>query len=235
VLKGIVFDRDLADVYTLDLTARAAENPDEIQFDTLIWSQPGSGLPRYHYRARVTLQQGIQMGPISKMRKDDGQATLSGRELYHDGTLFHGLSFQGIEQILTIDASGLTMRASLPPMPREDQGQFGVQTFNPFLVDVQLQSLLVWAKRFVGQGGLPLRIAQGTQYRPMPFGEAMLTSMHVQSQSSLSLVADVEMWDGAGSLCMEVKGAEITLSARLNELFLCNRLDVTDFGAPVSA
>jgi NAD(P)-dependent dehydrogenase (short-subunit alcohol dehydrogenase family) len=247
VLKGVVFDQELADTYALDVTARPALDPDQISFDALIWSGCSAtasecalgkqnGLPRYHYRAQVTLQcsngheQPPETGLTSEEWLDRGQAVVSGRSLYQDGTLFHGPTFQGIDAILRIDDDGLTMRASLPPMRREDQGQFAVQSFNPFLIDVQLQSLLVWAKRHLGHVGLPLRIQQGIQYRPMPFGEVFVTSMHVRSRSALSLVADVEIRNGAGALCMAVKGAEITLSARLNELFLQNRVDAAGEG-----
>lgn len=235
VLKGIVFDQELADVYTLDLTTRPTRDPDRIQFDALIWSQRGDSLPRYHYRAEVTLQYGLEAAPAAEAGDDYGKVILSGSDLYQDGTLFHGPSFQGIQAIPRIDDDGLTMCASLPPVASSDQGQFVVQTFNPFLIDVQLQSLLVWAKRYAGAGGLPLRIEQGIQYRPMAFGEVMVTSMKVRSRSALSLVADVEIRDSTGTLCMEVKGAEITLSARLNELFLQNRLDLVSAGRRVPA
>jgi len=97
------------------------------------------------------------------------------------------------------------------------------------VVDVQLQSLLVWAHHFIGYGGLPLRIGCGVQHRPLRFDEVTMTSMRVLSSSSRHLVADVEVRDAEGALCMEVREAEITLSERLNTLFLDNRLERVPF------
>ena len=105
------------------------------------------------------------------------------------------------------------------------QGQFPVYTFNPYAVDVHLQSLLVWARHFVGYGGLPLRIRKGLQYRPLRFGETTYASMRVLSHSASALVADVTIYDTDGFVLMDVYGAEITLSQRLNQLFEQNSLE----------
>lgn len=237
VLKGIVFDQELAETYVLDLTTQPSSDPSQVVLESLIWSQCDDGMPRYHYRAQITLRRpapdGVGSGALSDARGAASAAhgaTPADHRLYHDGTLFHGDRFQGIDAILSIDESGLTMRVALPPLSWSDQGQFAVRTFNPYLVDVHLQSLLVWARRYVGYGGLPLRIEQGIQYGAMPFGEPMLTTMRVRSRTRQSLVADVEMRNSQDAVCLVVKGAEITLSHRLNALFLENRLDSADVG-----
>ncbi len=234
VLKGVVFDQELADAHILDITTKPSCNPDQVVLETMIWSQRDDGVPRYHYRAQVTLRRvtsdDVGSGPSPTIHR----VTPPDYGLYQDGTLFHGERLQGIEAILNIDESGLTMRASLPPLSWGDQGQFPVGTFNPYLVDVHLQSLLVWARRYVGHGGLPLRIEQGVQYRAMPFGAPMLTTMRVRSRSNQALVADVKMRDSRDEVCMVVRGAEITLSPRLNTLFLQNQLELGRAGLGLS-
>jgi NAD(P)-dependent dehydrogenase (short-subunit alcohol dehydrogenase family) len=238
-LKGIVFDEEAADDYILDLTASASaphnQGPATLGVEALIWSQTSGGLPRYHYRAHVTLGaadttagMGLDEGPAVGHRVGGGNgsvAKIAGATLYRDRVLFHGPSFRGIQEVLTLDERGLTMVCSLPALPVDVRGQFPVQTFNPYVVDVQLQSLLVWAHHVIGYGGLPLRIGCGVQHRPLRFDEVTMTSMTVLSSSSRHLVADVEVRDAAGELCMEVREAEITLSERLNTLFLDNRLE----------
>ena len=116
------------------------------------------------------------------------------------------------------------MRCYLPRLPWEAQGQFYAQTFNPFVVDAQLQSLLVWSRHYLGVAGLPLRIAGGTLYRPLHFDEVTYVTMRVRSHSVRNVVADVMVQDEQGAVIMEVDGAEITLSPRLGELFRQNHL-----------
>ncbi|MEJ5311421.1 MAG: SDR family NAD(P)-dependent oxidoreductase [Anaerolineae bacterium] len=250
-LKGIVFDETLAEDYILDLreTATSAE---ALHFDALISSE-ANGKPRYHYKAQITLRRskgqeaggrmqdagsrmqesanhesriGLQ-NPKSKIQNPKSKIqNLTGETLYADHTLFHGPSFRGVEEVLAISEEGLTLRCCLPEVSPEVQGQFPVQSFNPYLTDVQLQSLLIWAKKMRGVVGLPLRIQKGEQFRQVQFGEVTYATLTVQSVTDHSLIADVVVHDAAGALCSHVTGAEITLSKRLLGLFEQNELGV---------
>ncbi len=239
VLKGIVFDETLADDYILDLRETAA-SPEAIYFDALI-SSAANGKSRYHYKAQITLKSESANQQIGKSANRKSRITdyelritdhesgiriqnLTGEILYHDHTLFHGPSFRGVEEVLTISEQGLTLRCCLPAVPPEVQGQFPVQTFNPYLTDVQLQSLLIWAKKTHDIVGLPLRIQKGEQFRQVHFGEVTYATLIVQSITDHNLVADVIVHNADGDLCSRVTGAEITLSKRLLGLFEQNRL-----------
>ncbi|HOU11548.1 MAG TPA: SDR family NAD(P)-dependent oxidoreductase [Anaerolineae bacterium] len=235
-LKGIVFDDTLADDYILDLreTATSAEN---LHFDALI-SSAANGKSRYHYKAQITLRRMVN----GEWQMANGDSTnhesrielqnlkskiqnLTGETLYADHTLFHGPSFRGVEEVLAISEEGLTLRCCLPEVPLQVQGQFPVQSFNPYLTDVQLQSLLIWAKKMRGVVGLPLRIQKGEQFRQVHFGEITYATLTVHSISDYSLVADVVVHNAEGDLCSRVAGAEITLSARLLGLFEQNQME----------
>ena len=120
--------------------------------------------------------------------------------------------------------SSISMTCDLPSISLAEQGQFQIQSFNPFVTDIQLQSLLIWAKSNYGFGGLPLRIAKGVQYRRVPTGQKTYASMEVRTASSRRLVADVIVHDSEGVVYSQVTGAEITLSDRLNTLFRQNQL-----------
>ncbi|MCJ7549227.1 MAG: SDR family NAD(P)-dependent oxidoreductase, partial [Anaerolineae bacterium] len=208
-LKGIVFDGDLADAYILELEAHRDADGDGMAYDALISSQTRQGRPRYHYRARITV--GPPLAAAFASVPVAGANAMDGATLYRDSILFHGPRLQGIESILELNEGGLTMRCCQPWLSREMQGQFPVQTFNPYAVDVQLQSLLVWAHRYVGHAGLPLQIRGGVSYQPIRFGAVTYTTMQVRSCTARSLVADVTTVDETGRLCLEVRGAEITL------------------------
>jgi len=221
-LKGIVFDSTLAEEYVLDLN-ELSKKPEELVFEGAIWSATPGGKPRYHYRANITL---VRQRPPAPDLPYDRSPThpIPGATLYADNTLFHGPSFRGVESVLNLGPTSLTARCHLPRISREVQGQFPVQNFNPYFADVQLQSLLVWAKHIYGYGGLPLRIRRGEKYHPAAFGETTYATLSVRSQQAHSLVADVTVHNEQGELYSRVTGAEITLSPRLNELFRQNRL-----------
>ncbi len=231
VLKGIVFDETLASDYLLELREIAA-SAGELQFAAQI-STENNGKTRYHYKAHITLRHEIEghgsttaasPSPLPHL-PSSSPASLSGEMLYTDHTLFHGPSFRGVEEVLHLSEEGLTLRCRLAEVPPEVQGQFPVQTFNPYLTDVQLQSLLIWAKRMRGVVGLPLRIRHGEQFRTGHFGETFYVTLMVQSVSEHSLVADVLVYDEHHALCSRVSGAEITLSKRLLQLFEQNQLE----------
>jgi len=249
-LKGIVFDETLAGEYVLDLN-ETAKSSEMLCFDAMISSE-SDGKPRFHYKAQITLRRGADGRSESAGERVNGAANteyripnyesrdaddeskiqnlkpkiqnLAGEVLYRDGTLFHGPSFRGVAEVLEMPGRGLTMRCCLPGVPVEGQGQFPVQSFNPYLADAQLQSMLIWSKQMRGVVGLPLRIQKGEQFRAVHFGETTYATLTVQSAGEHSLVADVEVRDGQGVLCSRVTGAEITLSERLNGLFARNCL-----------
>jgi hypothetical protein len=221
-LKGIVFDETLVDEYVLDLK-EVVKNRDELVFEGIIWSTSPVGKPRYHYRANLTLCR--ERPPAPEMPLDRSATyDLPGAPLYGDNTLFHGPSFRGVDRVLNMSENSLTTRCVLPEMSHEMQGQFPVQSFNPFLADVQLQSFLVWAKLTYGYGGLPLRIERGEKYLPVAFGETTYASLTIRSRAAHSLVADVTVHNEQGRLYSQTIGAEITLSPRLNDLFRQNRI-----------
>ncbi|HQE92512.1 MAG TPA: SDR family NAD(P)-dependent oxidoreductase [Anaerolineae bacterium] len=233
VLKGIVFDETLSADYVLDLR-ETAKSDAELHFDALI-SSAANGKPRYHYKAQITLIQNpesrISESPMtdSELRMAHGELrhtpyVIAGETLYRARTLFHGPSFRGVEGVLAISEQGLTVRCCLPEILPEVQGQFPVQTFNPYLTDVQLQSLLIWAKQMRGVVGLPLLIQKGEQFRPVHFGETTYATLTVQSVTNYSLVAAVAVHDADSVLYSRVSSVEITLSARLLGLFEQNQL-----------
>ena len=55
VLKGIVFDENLADEYVLHLKEVAKTPGESVEFDALITSQNAQGRTLYHYSGRVKL------------------------------------------------------------------------------------------------------------------------------------------------------------------------------------
>lgn len=223
VYKGLVFDDALAPAHRLAVQEVQAGDGQRI-FDTLITSEAQTGLRRNHYSARIELRseplEAVPEVPVDFQEIDP----MSGAHLYESGVLFHGPAFRGVQRVLHLDDEGLVAVCRLPAIPIEVQGQFPVQTFNPYLADVQLQSLLIWAHHTYGYGGLPLKIRESVYYRNPAFGETTYATLAVRSHAEHRLVADVTIHDAEGLVYGRVIDAEITMSPRLNALFAQNTL-----------
>ncbi len=219
VLKGIVFDDTLAPAYTVELKEADKSVKGQILLDVLISSQTPQGKPRYHYSVRLHLLDQPLIAPRyanADLRLTDGEP---GAPLYTNGTLFHGPSFQGVRRILNYSPQHLTLECEMPNVSEAAQGQFAVQSFNPFLADVQFQSMVIWARRFYNAGSLPLRAQAGTYYGSPCAGKSFYVSLEVRSHSESGLVADIIAHDSDGKIYTRVDGAEVTISAQLNRLF----------------
>ena len=224
VFKGIVFDQSLADEYLLELK-ETQKSSGEVILEGKISSESPDGKLRNHYRALVEFRKNIPDQPRIKDYKLFPESPQDGIQYYEDKILFHGARFRGVQEVINISPTGLTTRCELPSFSIREQGQFPVGSFNPFLADIHLQSLLIWASSQLGSIGLPLKISGGTQFKSVDFGTTTFATMQVQSSSNHRLVADVISHDEAGNIYSHIEGAEITLNNKLFELFKDNKLE----------
>jgi len=224
VFKGIVFDQDLAEEYLLELK-ETQKSSGSVIFEGKISSESPEGKLRNHYQALVELRKTIPDQPQIQGFELLHESPQNGLQYYEDKILFHGPRFRGVQEVLNLSPSGLIARCELPSFPIREQGQFPVGSFNPFLADIHLQSLLIWASSQLGSIGLPLKISGGTQYKPVDFDTTTYATMQVQSSSNHRLIADVISHDEMGNIYSHVEGAEITLNNKLFDLFKDNKLE----------
>ncbi|MDR3573812.1 MAG: SDR family NAD(P)-dependent oxidoreductase [Anaerolineaceae bacterium] len=221
VLKGIVFDDNLAGEYVLDLKEVSKSQKGEIDFEAIIWSKTKKDRTLYHYSLMVRLVKEAPAIPVDAafdlVSRTDIQV-IPGNMLYKNGTLFHGPAFQGVEQVLQVSPSKLITKCSLPKLDEKVQGQFTVQTGNPFIYDAIVQSLLIWAQRYYQAPCLPSYMERLEQYKAIPFGESIYVTLDVQSQSDAAVVGDLTVQDSAGQTYVWIKGLQGTISPRLNNL-----------------
>lgn len=137
----------------------------------------------------------------------------SDKSLYQNGasSLFHGPAFQGVKTVLNINPEKLTMECILPSLSERQQGQFPVQTFNPFIVDAEIHSLWLWTQHFYQQGCLPSEIKNFEQFAVTPFDETFYVSCEVKSKTDVAVVADVIAHDGKGRIYSHMIGAKGTV------------------------
>ncbi len=221
VLKGIVFNQTLAEEYVLDLQETEKKPDGEMSFKAIIWSMSPNGKTFYHYSLNVTLAQQAPQPPaglLSQPRGGDGTGAISGKALYGNGTLFHGPSFQGVEKVLHVSQGKLVMECSLPKVDERCQGQFPVQTSNPFIYDAIVQCLLIWSQHYYQVPCLPSRLERLEQYRSIPFDSPFVVNMAIQSQTENSVTADILVQDISGSNYVRFTGLEGTMSRHLGHV-----------------
>jgi len=224
VFKGIVFDDHSPEEYSLELQ-ELEKSAGAIILNGKISSVLPDGNIRFHYQAQVELRKRLPERPMISSFNLSAESPIEGSTLYDSKILFHGPRFQGIRRVLNISETGLTTECLLPNFPAEEMGQFPVNTFNPYLADIHLQSLLIWANSQIGSIGLPLQIAGGIQYHLVPFDITTYATMTVKSSTPHKLVADVTSHDRDGYVFSQVIDAEITLNEKLFGLFQENQLE----------
>jgi len=221
VLKGIVFDENLAQEHILELNEIEKAPGEKVKFAARIWSRNKNGRPLYHYSLNVTLLR--EMPPTTFHTVDLEPAAgmneaIPGKALYEDGTLFHGPSFQGVQRVISLDEDRVVLECLLQPIPAAQQGQFPLQTCNPFVYDAIVQSLLIWAQRYYQAPCLPSYLVRLEQFRAIPFGALSLVDMKIISHDQTSVVADMIVTDPQGAVLAKITGLQGTISPALKRL-----------------
>ena len=214
VLKGIVFDENLAERYFVDLEPIALENSANIEFNAKIWSKDKAEKIRYHFSDRTVLVPKLDNFPqYESLNLAQEKTKFTGQKIYQNGakSLFHGDCFQGVKKVLNISDDKLTMECCLPPSSLKTQGQFPVQTFNPFIVDVQVHSFWLWLQHNYQEICLPSEIISYEQFRFIPFGQTFFVSCEIKSKTKTAVVADVIAHDENGKIYSRMTKAKGTI------------------------
>ncbi len=218
VLKGIVFNENLAQEHILELNEIEKVPGEKVKFAAHIWSKNKNGRPVYHYSLNATLLRELPPTTIHKMDLQPSAGTnegILGKALYENGTLFHGPSFQGVQRVVSLGEDRLVLECLLQPIPPDRQGQFPLQTYNPFAYDAIVQSLLIWAQRYYQAPCLPSHLVRLEQFRAIPFGALSLVDMKIISHNQTSVVADIIVTDTQGAVLAKFTGLQGTISPAL--------------------
>lgn len=222
VLKGVVFDEDMPPRFVLELKD-VEKSADQIIVDAMISSTTSGGKPRFHYSTRLILRKKLPAMPIFAPDLTP-RDNIAGQKYYDDYTLFHGFAFKGVDRVLNIQRESMIVECTLPNVPASYQGQFPVQAFNYYSVDIGLQSMGIYVKHFFGAGSLPLRAGAGEHYGDVHWGEKFYVTLDIVNSTETKLVAAIRLHDTQGRVYMTVRDAEVTISNTLDPLFRQNRL-----------
>ena len=219
VLKGIVFDESLAQEHVLELSDIKTDSEFEIRCSANIVSHHKNSKPLFHYTAKLVLLKELPAAPnyeVSKYLNNLKQDIIQGDTLYQDGTLFHGPSFQGVKQVLDLSEKRIILECYLPKISSKNQGQFPVQTVNPFISDAIVQSLLIWTQHFVQTPCLPSSLECLEQYQAVNFDQDYLVEMQIISHTDTTVIADLYVSDESGKLITKLTHLQGTISPLLN-------------------
>jgi NAD(P)-dependent dehydrogenase (short-subunit alcohol dehydrogenase family) len=215
VFKGIVFDQTLVGEYTLDLTEIIKVSSKSIEFEAKIWSRTAAGKIYYHYTSQLKLLKTIPAVPTYKELnlQTDSSIPTPKNSFYKvdDSALFHGSSFQGIESVINIDPESITAKALWKTLSEQQQGQFPVQTVNPYVVDLSMHPLWIWTQHYYQQACLPAEVWKFEQFAAMPADQSFYISTEIKSRAKTSAIANFIIHDEQGFIYSRMIGAKATL------------------------
>ncbi len=227
LFKGIIFDGNEASEYQIDLNADVVDDGDCLVVETKISSINAQGKVVFHYGAQLTLVNQRKASP--KVDLAIPTSAENAKEIYSNGTLFHGASLQGISEILECNEQGLLLRCQVPAIAVEKQGDFPLSNSgnqsNIFANDLAYQAMLVWVKKELGLGSLPSSTQGWTVYREVTLNECFYLQLTVVKSSGKgkqrgALTADMQLISENNEVLSEITSAKVTASANLNDLFL---------------
>lgn len=212
VLKGIVFDENLADEYVTDVQEISKSDTDGIELQTKVWRKNAKGLTQYNFSASVKLMRVIPGMPTyeSMDLTEDNLVTTNGKEFYQNGdlSLFHGPAFQAITRVLNISQKKLTAECLWQGITPQQQGQFPVHADNPYTNDLSSQTIWVWLKHFYQQVCLPGQINHSQHFAMTPCNEPFYVSCEILSKTDNGVTADLIIHSREGKIYSQILGAK---------------------------
>ena len=245
-LNGTVLDSTNLTEYLIDLNATV--EGDELRVDAKVSSLNAQGKPVFHYGAQLilvteaakqivleterTLMQVLPTVtlPVNLVETAQTAQTIQTSEealaLYHNGTLFHGASLQGIKSIIHCDEQGLLLACQVAENAEALQGEFPLPQQNIFANDLVYQAMLVWVKKQIGLSSLPSSTQSWTVYRQVKPNECFYLQLKVvnrhtnQNNNNNKLVSNIQLFSEDRQLLADIKAVEVTASENLHSLFI---------------
>ena len=215
VLKGLIFNENLASEFILDLEEIAKNEQQEIIFKAKIWSRNKNGKINYHYSIDdIHLLPRYTPSPIYEKLNmaEDNVITITGNDFYQKNSsifpLFHGDSFKGLTKVLNISPEKITIECLWNEIDRKQQGQFPLLWVNPYSVDLSTHPLWVWLQHYHQEICLPAEIKKHEQFAATPCNEPFYVSCEVQNKTASSVTADFIIHDNQGKIYSRLLGGK---------------------------
>jgi NAD(P)-dependent dehydrogenase (short-subunit alcohol dehydrogenase family) len=216
IFKGIVFDKTLANEYILDLTEVAKTDSRSIEFEAKVWSKTAAEKIHYHYTSQIRLlrDRPVEQPVYEGLNLIPDRAILTPAPSFYrtgDAALFHGPSFQGIDRVVNISPERITAQATWKGLSEEGQGQFPLQTVNPYMVDLSMHPLWIWTQHYYQKACLPAEVQTFEQFAAIPAETPFFVSTDLSALTETSATATFAIHDKQGLIYARMTGAKATL------------------------
>lgn len=210
VLKGIIFDETLVGEYILEIQENAKNNStQEVEVVARIYSEKSQKV-RYHFSGEFKFLREIPLVPSYTLpgEQRDTIPPWKDNSFYQSwvGMLFHGVSFQGMNKFITFSQEKFTAECFWQKIEAKQQGQFPVQWFNPYALDVSTHPLGIWLQHFYQKSALPASFERYEQFAPIPCNEDFYVTTEIKSKSDFSTVADFIIFNSQGKVSARLFG-----------------------------
>jgi NAD(P)-dependent dehydrogenase (short-subunit alcohol dehydrogenase family) len=208
VVRSILCDD--AQLFTVDVQ-ELSKQPGALCFGVVIWSAINDKAEVY-YQGQVHLRPSLDTGhpPVLPLP----QASSASPMQPYEG-LPVGASFRGIEQVLEVASDRLVAKCRAPQVSARQQGQFVVNTLNPFAAETLCQGLQIWHQRLARSPGAIQGFQTLAQFKPLPFNQPYWLVVEVTGQvaEGRGAIATVTAQDPQGEVYLRLTGVQLIADA----------------------
>jgi NAD(P)-dependent dehydrogenase (short-subunit alcohol dehydrogenase family) len=210
VARSIVCDGGQPELFSIDIQ-ELSKQPGDLRFGVVIWSAINDQAEIY-YQGQVQLRPSLNsvslVQPLPQVQPSSYQGQVPA---YPYGNLQVGASFQGIEQVVEVAGDRLVAQCRSPQVSARQQGQFVVNTLNPFAAETLFQGLQIWHERIARPGGAIQGFQTLEQFKTMPFNQPYWLVVEITGQvgEGMGAVATLTAQDPQGEVYLRLSGVQI--------------------------
>jgi hypothetical protein len=221
VLKGVIFRG--AESRRLRVLSAKHSKRDGLFYVPVELRSAADDRDMLHARAEVVLAPKLPTAPDATNSQASRRRPAKEVSPYN-GLLFHGKDLHGITSVDSIGPDGIdaTIRTAPAPDVWMDQPLRTRWISDPLAIDAVFQALIVWSRRTVGNGSLPVYVRKYRQY-VSEFPSSLAACIEVVKQNANQAVSDVEFVGAGGKLVAKMDGYECVIDASLNDAFKRNQ------------
>ncbi|CAG9001148.1 MAG: hypothetical protein CENE_03165 [Candidatus Celerinatantimonas neptuna] len=219
VLKGIKCNEVTENLWHIELKPAAMELHDGLAIEARL--SAGSPDEAYYQAILVISRQAPDIVTLDNL-PDLNRRVATESSLYGDMTqgalLLHGPTFQGIQDIVSIDEHSLIVAAKIQCAQPSVLLNFSLNEFNFIHYDMALQLPFIWLMLNSPKLGLPMKIGSIKHYSSIQDGQEFYISMTVVANKLTSFIANIVMFNGSGQIYSQLEQVEYTVSKAIRNL-----------------
>ncbi|MDU0457952.1 MAG: SDR family NAD(P)-dependent oxidoreductase [Geobacteraceae bacterium] len=226
ICKGVIFEPDRP--YTVQVMAGRAEKRDSLHIVTVELTGNGAeGRPVLHAKGEIVLARQLPEGIRSIPELPSAPYIPLDGLIYNPKHLFHGPDLQGIRQIESCSAKGISAIVDTAPQPSAwiRQPFRSDWLSDPLVMDSAFQMMILWSFERFGSGSLPCFAGRYRQYHDSFPRDGVQILVRVTAEREHGATADMEFLDRqTGKLVARLEGYECVIDPSLGRAFQLNQL-----------